>query len=381
MKKKKNIHLTKKEKLFQFEGQKRRKQKWKNGYQLSNAAMEGDIKSLQQLLQEDPLILHSSIVSCASETPLHVSSMLGHLNSRRLVKVDTEMSIVRNQNEWTPLHLAATKCRSARVVTERDETALHLSVGSNRLPKILFPVFGFWSCTAVLSNNPGPRGRICRDDDTEMVNHKDCEGNTLLHIAVAKTLIEICFLFISILLIIKFLLTIPGLDINAMNKNGFTALDTLKQSPRDLRDMEIESILRDAGVLSSKDRHVIAVKWVPSPSNIPKIPKSLVSNKSKKSETNSRMPIRKKEHTDWLSRKRSALMVWATDKETRQMWIQMVSTWVAINAQVITYFRSLRHMSPDTAVESSEILHSDCKFERGTTIWRTPKQQHEEKKK
>ncbi|XP_016676769.1 uncharacterized protein [Gossypium hirsutum] len=73
--------------------------------------------------------------------------------------------------------------------------------------------------------------------------------------------------------------------------------------------MEIESILRDAGVLSSKDRHVIAVKWVPSPSNIPKIPKSLVSNKSKKSETNSRMPMRKKEHTDWLSRKRSALMV------------------------------------------------------------------------
>ncbi|MBA0838944.1 hypothetical protein Goarm_004727, partial [Gossypium armourianum] len=54
-----------------------------------------------------------------------------------------------------------------------------------------------------------------------MVNHKDCEGNTLLHIAVAKKLIEI----------IKFLLTIPGLDINAMNKNGFTALDTLNKVP------------------------------------------------------------------------------------------------------------------------------------------------------
>ncbi|MBA0597622.1 hypothetical protein Gorai_007424, partial [Gossypium raimondii] len=62
---------------------------------------------------------------------------------------------------------------------------------------------------------------IGRDDDNEMVNHKDCEGNTLLHIAVAKKLIEI----------IKFLLTIPGLDINAMNKNGFTALDTLNKVP------------------------------------------------------------------------------------------------------------------------------------------------------
>ncbi|TYG64233.1 hypothetical protein ES288_D06G091400v1 [Gossypium darwinii] len=204
-----------------------------------------------------------STIKCGSETPLHVSSMLGHLSfldshgysALHLSAAKGYLEIVRNQNGWTPLHLVATKGRSARVVTERDETALHLCVGSNRLSLI---------------------EEIGRDDDNEMVNHKDCEGNTLLHIAVAKKLIEI----------IKFLLTIPGLDINAMNKNGFTALDTL-----------------------NKDRHVIAVKWIPSPSNIPKIPKSLVSNKSKKSETNSRMPIRKKEHTDWLSRKRSALMV------------------------------------------------------------------------
>ncbi|MBA0810434.1 hypothetical protein Gohar_002432 [Gossypium harknessii] len=87
-----------------------------------------------------------------------------------------------------------------------------------------------------------------------MVNHKDCEGNTLLHIAVAKKLIEI----------IKFLLTIPGLDINAMNKNGFTALDTLNKVPE------------------------IWETW--------------------KLNLFSEM-LEKKEHTDWLSRKRSALMV------------------------------------------------------------------------
>lgn len=37
---------------------------------------------------------------------------------------------------------------------------------------------------------------------------------------------------LTILQIIKFLVTIPGLDINAMNKNGFTALDTLKKKPQ-----------------------------------------------------------------------------------------------------------------------------------------------------
>ncbi|PPD95718.1 hypothetical protein GOBAR_DD07274 [Gossypium barbadense] len=217
-----------------------------------------------------------STIKCGSETPLHVSSMLGHLSfldshgysALHLSAAKGYLEIVRNQNGWTPLHLVATKAwpESARVVTERDETALHLCVGSNRLHSGPYLLVSLKSLIE----------EIGRDDDNEMVNHKDCEGNTLLHIAVAKKLIEI----------IKFLLTIPGLDINAMNKNGFTALDTL-----------------------NKDRHVIAVKWIPSPSNIPKIPKSLVSNKSKKSETNSRMPIRKKEHTDWLSRKRSALMV------------------------------------------------------------------------
>ncbi|KAK6248751.1 hypothetical protein QUC31_020316 [Theobroma cacao] len=411
---------------------------------LSDAAMEGDIQSLQDLLQEDPLILHRSMVSCVSETPLHVSSMLGHVNFvqellnlnpelaseldshgcsalhlaaakghleivKELVRVDPGMCMVRNQDGKTPLHLAAIKGRvkvlrelvrarpeSAQVVTERDETALHLCVGSNRLLglKSLFEEIG-------------------KDDDV-LVNQKDCDGNTVLHIAVAKKQIEI----------IKFLLTVPGLDINAINKHGFTVLDTLTQSPRDLRDMEIECILRDVGVLSAKDLQIITPEWVLTPTKVPQITRSLVSYVSAE-ESNSRKPIKTHKHTDWLGRKRSALMVvasliatvafqaaitppggvWQADetvdgngnplehprkagtavmaysqdieygqfmifntlaflaslsiilllvsglpiKKRRWMWIQMIIMWVAITAQVITYFISLRHMSPESA--------------------------------
>ncbi|KAF3969987.1 hypothetical protein CMV_006268 [Castanea mollissima] len=46
---------------------------------LSEAAMEGNIATLKELLLEDPLLLDRTIVSCVSETPLHISSMLGHL--------------------------------------------------------------------------------------------------------------------------------------------------------------------------------------------------------------------------------------------------------------------------------------------------------------
>nr|DAD39347.1 TPA_asm: hypothetical protein HUJ06_013670 [Nelumbo nucifera] len=44
------------------------------------AASEGSVSSLIELLQEDPLILDRVIVSCVSETPLHVAVLLGHLN-------------------------------------------------------------------------------------------------------------------------------------------------------------------------------------------------------------------------------------------------------------------------------------------------------------
>ncbi|MBA0661770.1 hypothetical protein Goklo_006021 [Gossypium klotzschianum] len=143
-----------------------------------------------------------STIKCGSETPLHVSSMLGHLTKGYL-------EIVKGWSRWTQRRPAWPE--SARVVTERDETALHLCVGSNRLHSGPYLLVSLKSLIE----------EIGRDDDNEMVNHKDCEGNTLLHIAVAKKLIEI----------IKFLLTIPGLDINAMNKNGFTALDTLNKVP------------------------------------------------------------------------------------------------------------------------------------------------------
>ncbi|XWS17454.1 hypothetical protein CRYUN_Cryun33cG0069300 [Craigia yunnanensis] len=76
--------------------------------------------------------------------------------------------------------------------------------------------------------------------------------------------------------------------------------------------MEIECIpTRDAGVLSSKDLHIIAPEWVPSPTKVPQITKSLVSHASTE-ENNSRKPIVKHKHTDWLDRKRSALMVVAS---------------------------------------------------------------------
>ncbi|XP_058213569.1 ankyrin repeat-containing protein BDA1-like [Rhododendron vialii] len=408
---------------------------------LSEAAMKGSVESLINLLQHDPLIIDKAIASCISQSPLHLSSLLGHLDFttelltrkpefaaeldsegssplhlaaakghleivKRLLLAAPEMGMVRNSDGRTPLHVAAMKGRvevvaelvrvvpeSTRMVTDRGETGLHLSVRHNRVEALRVLV------------------EVMRRDG-ELVNWRDCDGNTILHIAVAKKHIEI----------IKFLLTNGSVEVNALNRNGSTSLDILKQSPRDLRDSEIEDSLRHAGGLSAKDLHLITDEWVPTKG--PQIAKRLSSHQK-----SSKKPIPKHKHTDWLGRKRSALMVvasliatvafqagltppggvWQDDyqldsngnpvddphtvgtavmaykdhiqyslfmifntiaflaslsiilllvsglplKRRRWMWVQMVIMWISITAQVLTYFLALRNMSPKSVSAQS----------------------------
>ncbi|CAL9027611.1 unnamed protein product [Prunus brigantina] len=188
---------------------------------LLDAAMEGNITMLKDLIQEDPLVLDRALASCVSETPLHVASMLGHLGFvkellshrpelaseldsrgstplhlaaakghaeivKELALVDPAACMVRNEDGWTALHVAAVKGRvkvlselarvrteSTRALTDRGEMVLHLCVGHNRLEglKALADAFG---------------------KDDEFLNWKDFDGNTILHIAVAKKQVEVC---------------------------------------------------------------------------------------------------------------------------------------------------------------------------------------------
>ncbi|CAB4288193.1 unnamed protein product [Prunus armeniaca] len=408
---------------------------------LLDAAMEGNIAMLKDLIQQDPLVLDRSLVSCVSETPLHIASMLGHLGFvkellshkpelaseldsrgstplhlaaakghaeivKELALVDPAACMVRNEDGWAALHVAAVKGRvkvlgelarvrtdSTLALTDRGETVLHLCVGHNRLEglKALAEAFG---------------------KDDEFLNWKDVDGNTILHIAVAKKQIEI----------IKFLLTSTGVNVNALNANSFTALDILMQSPRDLRDVEIEDSLRSVGAKSAKDVRPIVHDWVRVPTKERQIARRLGSVLSSK-EGDSMKPAAQQKPSDWLGRKRSSLMVvasllatvafqagltppggvWQDDlkvdengnpvakphsvgtsvmaynlpkeyglfmifnttafltslsiilllvsglpiKRRRWMWIQMVIMWVAITTLVVTFFISLRHMSPD----------------------------------
>ena len=194
---------------------------------LWDAVKNGSFLTLEDLLKEDPLLLDRVLVSCFSDSPLHVASMLGHVDLVRellrwkpelaseldsngssplhlaaakghveiveeLLLADPEPCTVRNQDGTTPLHVAAVKGRvkviselvrvrpdSIRALTDRGETALHLCVGRNRLEglRVLVELIG---------------------RNSEIVNWKDFDGFTILHVAVAKKQFEVC-IFCSLL--------------------------------------------------------------------------------------------------------------------------------------------------------------------------------------
>lgn len=225
--------------------------------------------------------------------------------------------------------------------------------------------------------------------------------------------------FSLLLQTINFLLSSTGVDVNAFNTNGSTALDILLQSPRDLRDIEIDDSLRAFGALSAKDIPSIVHNWKPPVER--RITKTSAASINLKDKSFNKPPVKQKQ-TDWLGRKRSSLMVVASliasvafqasitppggvwqdtvrgdgnstsadkphevgksimassenseygifmifntlaflsslsiillivsglpIKRRRWVWIQMVIMWISITAQVVTYFISLRHMSP-----------------------------------
>ena len=189
---------------------------------LYDAAVEGNVISLLNLLQEDALLLDRFITGHYPETPLHVASMLGHiefvdqvltrkpelakeLDSRkssplhlatakgyldivkRLMQVNPDICLVCDLDGRNPLHIAAIKGHldvlrelvharpwAARMLMDEGETILHACVRYNQLEAMKLLVE--------------------RAADHEFVNCKNYDGNTILHLAIAAKQTEVCTL-------------------------------------------------------------------------------------------------------------------------------------------------------------------------------------------
>lgn len=130
---------------------------------LGEAAVEGNVIALLKLLEEDKPVLDGCAPDCFTETPLHISAMLGHLEftrkilcrkpefakeldflgssplhlatanghlevARALLSVNPDMCFAQNRDGRNPLHIAVIKGRVdvlKELVQNKPEAVLH----------------------------------------------------------------------------------------------------------------------------------------------------------------------------------------------------------------------------------------------------------------
>ena len=201
---------------------------------MEHAAESGDINALHQLIGEDVNLLdHIDQVQCV-QTPLHIAASAGHiqfatkimglkpsfarkLNSdgfspihlalknghielvHQLLEIDRDLAHVKGKECITPLHYVVETgdhhidlldkfllvCPNSIVdVTVQDETALHIALKNDQLEAFKFLVGwlerNFFRNTSI--------------NGVLVLNQKNDEGNTVLHIVVSKCETQASFL-------------------------------------------------------------------------------------------------------------------------------------------------------------------------------------------
>lgn len=202
-----------------------------NDEKLKAAGEEGDINLLYTLIQEDPLVLEHIDSIPFVETPLHVAAYAGHLqfatevmrlkpsyawklnqqgfspihlamlNNKkrmvlRLVDINKDLVRVKGREGLTPLHFASQignadllanflfACPdSIEDVTVRGETALHVAAKNNQY-EALQVLVGWLNTT---------RQKSARELEKIILNWKDEDGNTILHISALSNDSKVTF--------------------------------------------------------------------------------------------------------------------------------------------------------------------------------------------
>ncbi|CAL5366666.1 unnamed protein product [Camellia sinensis] len=216
-------------------------------------------------------------------SPMHVASANGHVEIVQvLADFDSKLCLAEDIEDRVPLHVAAMKGKgdavralvhacpeSLRKLTCRGETALHLALKNHQTGAFI-----------VLLEE------IQKWKQEELLNWKDIEGNTVLHIVTSRKLIqqerrrrwgkehgEGQKRILELLLSLNLNSTngTVMLDVNSINGRGHTPLDLhYETTANDMLAREIRIVLQDAGAVEGRYlTHLTAAAQPPPPQPSP----------------------------------------------------------------------------------------------------------------
>ncbi|WVY98996.1 hypothetical protein V8G54_031147 [Vigna mungo] len=203
---------------------------------MTKAAATGNVDELERLMREDMLVL-DRIALLGAETPLHIASMRGHVSFvQKMLELKKQFVYELNQDGFSPMHLASANGHellsfaplTVQAKTSRGETPLHIAVKSNQFDAVKFLV----------------KHAKALNMEREVLNDKDNQANTVLHIAASRKQYQI----VDMLLVAKKVMVV-----NSVNEREMTPLDVLSLFQSEAGDLEIYRSLVKAGAKSGKD--------------------------------------------------------------------------------------------------------------------------------
>ncbi|KAL1562238.1 ankyrin repeat-containing protein-like protein [Salvia divinorum] len=191
---------------------------------LYNAATKGDVATLQQLIQQDPYLVHGVPFPCSrnllhgqtaiveevlklnprqarisdsqSSSPLHIAAEEGHVDiCQKLLSVAPEACWWRDRHDMNPLHIAAMKG--------------HVEIVQHLLRESPLPAME----------------RLRRGETGELVYATDENGDTILHLAVRSNQLET----------IRYLVESNKIKRRTRNSMRKTEQEILGESPSEMR--------------------------------------------------------------------------------------------------------------------------------------------------
>ncbi|KAI8026691.1 Ankyrin repeat-containing protein BDA1 [Camellia lanceoleosa] len=245
---------------------------------LFQACWTGNVENFLKLIEDNPRLLYTSTLE-NGETPLHITSMVGHFNLvKEIMKLRKEFSQELNEDSLSPLHIASAKghVEIVKELLKADHKLCLVKGRERRIPLhyatirgrvhvirelILSSADSVVDMTArgetvlqlAVKNNQFEAFKDLVDhlkkfNKEDVLNRKDDQGNTFLHLAVSKKQYEVIDLVLK-----KNAVSNGALEINSLNKKGLTALDALLFFQSEAGDSEIEEILRQAGAMKANE--------------------------------------------------------------------------------------------------------------------------------